>query len=197
MKVEELLKVKAKIKAKKPDFVRQDYGKIKRLSKRWCKPKGVHSKMRHNKAGNPRNVRTGWRSPSLVRGLHKSGKAFVMVRNVDDVKDIDPKSAIIIISGRTGLKNRMVIIEAAVARGISISDVADPRKYLEELKRNAEEKKKIKEFREKKKAKAKEAKPKETPEGKPEKSIEEKVETEEERAEREKRELDKVLTKRS
>ena len=41
-----LLELRKKIKGKKPNFIRQDAHKHKRLARKWRKPKGIQSKMR-------------------------------------------------------------------------------------------------------------------------------------------------------
>lgn len=170
---------------KKPDFIRQDFHK-KRLRKRWIKPRGLHSKVRLKRAGHPRKVSSGYRTPKEVRGLSKEGLKVVMIHNEDELNKIDNKKEGAIISSNIGLRNKIPLLKKAKEKGINVLNI-NVDEYLgikeEEIKKRLEKKESKDKKKEKKKEERKEEK------------LEEKL-TEEERKEKEKREKDKLLTKR-
>ena len=51
MEKKDLLEFRKKIKAKKPNFIRQDAHKKGEIKKKWRRPKGLQSKMRLHKRG--------------------------------------------------------------------------------------------------------------------------------------------------
>ena len=69
MAEENLLQLRKRIKAKKPNFVRQDSHKQKEVKKKWRKPKGMQSKMRLKKKGYRKSVSIGYGSPKKVNGF--------------------------------------------------------------------------------------------------------------------------------
>ena len=103
IQISTLLELRSKIKSKKPDFIRQDYQRRKRLGRKlkWRKPKGIHSKIRHHFKGRRKMPSPGYKSPREVRGLHASGLAMVMGFSVDDVKKIKNGSEVIFMIFRT------------------------------------------------------------------------------------------------
>ena len=68
------LALRAQMKGKKPEFIRQDAHKKPGLGWKWRRPKGITSKMRLHLKGYRRIVKKGYRSPKDVRGLTKDGK---------------------------------------------------------------------------------------------------------------------------
>ena len=117
-----LLRIRAKLKRKKPRFLRQEwwrYPKFKNNPK-WRRPKGIDSKMRLKKKGKPRSPSIGWSSPRLVRGLHPSGYEEVLVHNVKELEAIDPSRQVARIAGTVGKKKRLMIIERAKELGIKV-----------------------------------------------------------------------------
>ncbi len=140
MKKKDLLEVRKKIKDRKPDFIRQDAHKKKRLSKKWRKPKGVDSKMRHNRKGYRRNVSVGWGSPKEVKGLHKSGLEMVNLNTPSELDDVDPKTQGIIISRTLGMRKKIQVIEQALKKDIRILNFKDPKNLVEETKKKMAEK---------------------------------------------------------
>mgnify|MGYP001610090029 CR=1 FL=1 len=84
--MERLLDIRKELKGRKPTFIRQDTQKRKKLSLKWRKPKGIHSKIRHQFRGKMRLPSPGFKSPIKVKGLHSSGLKIVRVFSVDEVK---------------------------------------------------------------------------------------------------------------
>ena len=190
---DDLLKSREITKKKKTNFIRQDYKKIIRLEKEWRRPKGIHSKIRLAKGGHIRRIEVGYKSPKLVRGLHRSGLKIRLVNSFKDIKDIDKNKEGIIISRTVGLKKRIELIKKIIENGIIILNTKDPKEYLrkieDSLRKKKEEREKSKQVKEKK---GKEKKVKEKEEKKEE--LAEKIEKEEK--DKEKKEKDKLLTKR-
>ena len=61
MSIKELLELRKQIKNKKPDFIRQDAHKKKKLGKKWRKARGLHSKIRLKLRGRGKFVSNGYR----------------------------------------------------------------------------------------------------------------------------------------
>lgn len=187
--MKELLELKKKMKKKKPNFIRQDAHKKKRLGGKWRKPKGLQSKMRLSLKGYRKTVKLGYRKPKQVRSLHKSGLKGVNVNNVSNLNTVDSKTEGVIIS-RIGLKKKIDIVKKAIEMKIKIFNIRNPELFLKEtkerLEKKSEEKKKVvKEKEERKKGREKAEKEKKKDE------LTEKIEKEEE-----KKEKDKLLTKK-
>jgi large subunit ribosomal protein L32e len=193
-----LLEVRKAIKGKKPDFKQQNFGRKKRVSDRWKRPRGIQSKMRHKFKGYPIMVSQGWRSPVEIRGLNNKGFETVMIYNVSDLGKVEKHHAIIIASN-VGNKKRLEIIEKAEQLNITIANIkAD--KFKERIAKAKADKEKDKVERTEKKKKTiedslKKAEKKEKDKKKSEDSAAGKTEeqkSEEQKAE-EKREKDDIL----
>jgi large subunit ribosomal protein L32e len=125
MTLEKSLELRRKIKAKKPDFIRQDayrFAKLKNL-KHWRRPVGRHSKIRAKKKGQATLVRWGFGSPKEVRGLMRSGHEPVHVFNASDVTKLDPKKQVAIVGGSVGARKRLAIVAAAEKKGVGIWNI--------------------------------------------------------------------------
>jgi large subunit ribosomal protein L32e len=115
-------------KDKIPNFKRQESWRYKRVKKNWRRPRGIDSKMRKKVKGWPKSPEVGYRSPKETRGLHPSGYEEVLVRNVDDVRKVDPKTQAIRIAHQVGARKRVEI--SAIADELKIR-VLNPRKAIE------------------------------------------------------------------
>lgn len=187
--IKELLELRKQIKSKKPDFIRQDYHKKKRLGKKWRRPKGLHSKIRLGFKGRAKKVSRGYRSPRKIRGLHKSGLQESVIKSMGDLKELNAKENCLIISSSLGDRKRIEILRKTKELGFNILNIKDVDDYIKKVEYKINSRKKIKKGEAEKK-KEKEVKIK----GKKEK-LAEKV-NEEEKQKIEKKEKDKVLTKR-
>jgi len=114
------LELRARLKAKKPKFRRQESWRYKRVSEVWRKPDGIDSKMRSKIKGWPKSAETGYRGPREARYVHPSGFREVLVRNVDDLADIDPQTQAVRIAHTVGLKKRAEISSRAGERSIYV-----------------------------------------------------------------------------
>jgi len=125
---EQALRKRKQVTDKKPDFGRQESWRYRRLKESWRRPRGIDSKMRKKVKGWPKSPGVGYRSPKETRGLHPSGYEEVIVRNVDDVRKVDPKTQAIRIARQVGARKEVEI--SAIADELKIH-VLNPRKALE------------------------------------------------------------------
>jgi large subunit ribosomal protein L32e len=183
----ELLELRKQIKTRKPDFVRQDFHKKKRLGKKWRRPRGLHSKIRLDFKGRGKNVSVGYRSPKKIRGLHKSGLWQCLISSGSDLEGLDPKTSCIIISSSMGNRKRVDVLKQARERGFNVLNIKNPDEYIKKIEDMMISKKKAKAEKKKKKKDAKTVEKKE--------KLAEKL-GEEEKKKIEKREKDKILTRK-
>ncbi|MFC1690958.1 50S ribosomal protein L32e [Nanoarchaeota archaeon] len=200
MEVSKLLELRKKIKQKKPDFIRHDANKKKRVGQKWRKPKGRHNKMRLNIKGYKIGVRKGFGSPKEVKGLNKEGLEEIRVETKNELSNINKDSQIITLSSKLGLKKKIEILKEAKKLGIKSSNVKDIDAFLtktdEDMKKKKEEKektsKKKEEMKKEAEKRAEEKAKEQTKEGEAEKT----ESSDELAAKLEKEEKDKVLTKK-
>lgn len=194
-----LLELKKAMKRSRPKFLRTHYGALPRLSKTktWRRPTGIHNKLRHNRFGRPISVTIGYRSPAAVRGLDKNGLLPVRIHNPSDANYLDPKKHTAIIA-HVGMKNKLAIISALETKGVSVLNHknidATIKKIQENYAQRVENSKKKTQTRN---AAAKEreiVKPKQAE--KPKQAPETTQLSDDAKKEQEKKELDKVLTKK-
>ena len=144
---EKLLQKRREIKAKKPDFIRQDAHKKKKLKKCWRSSKGIQSKMRLNKAGYRKSIRIGYKSPAEVRGLSRNGLEPIMVSNVSQLTKITEGQGAVI-SSTVGQRKRMEIAKKAEDLSIPVINIKNIKDYLksagEKIAKRKEEKQKSK-----------------------------------------------------
>jgi len=177
----ELLQLRKKIAEKRPEFVRQESWRYKKLASNWRKPKGKDNKMRQQVSGVPRLVKVGYKGPRISRGLHPSGYNDVLVFNTRDLTKIDPKKDAVRIAHGVGNKKRIDIVTEATKLKIKILNPGKieakklPEKVETKPKKEAEAKvetKPKKEAEAKAKAEAKvETKPKKEAEAKGKKEV--------------------------
>ena len=192
--MKKLLEKRKESKKKKPEFNMQDSHKLNRLKRKWRRPRGSDSKIRQNMKGYSKTVQPGYGSPKAVKGLHKSGLKPVIVSSLKDLEKTDKEKEGAIIKSTVGDRKKTTIIAKAKELGVKILNIRDPDKYIaavdEKFKaRTALKAKKQKEKIENKKKEEKKQK-------KEEDKLAEKVISEEEKADLDKKEKDKLLTKK-
>lgn len=136
--LKELVKLRERIKKKKPNFRAAESWRYKRVKENWRRPKGIDSKMRLKKRGWPESVSVGFRGPKKARGLHPSGYEEVLVANVDDLLDVNPENQAIRIAHTIGAKKRFEILAKAKEKGIRILNPGQVKKPEEEEEAEAE-----------------------------------------------------------
>ena len=178
--IKRLLEVRELLKGKKPEFIRRDIHKKKKLKRNWRKPTGLDSKIRRRLKGRQQRISQGYRSPRKVRGLHKSGLNQARVCSFTDLGNLNPKNDCIILSSALGAKKKNEILAKANSLGFRVVN-SNVEFYIKKIQEN---------IASNKKKNAKEPKVK-TESAK----ASEKVENEDKK-EAEKKERDKVLTKK-
>lgn len=100
-------------KKRLPKFRRQEWFRFKRLGEKWRRPRGRDSKLRLRISGKGSLVSVGYRVPKAIRGLHPSGLAEVLVKNLADLKKIDATRQAIRIASSVGRRKREQILKRA------------------------------------------------------------------------------------
>lgn len=117
----EALKIRAEIGSRRPEFLRQEWHRRRRLQNvKWRKPQGDHSKMREHYGYRRNVVSIGYGSPKAARHLHPSGFREVMVWNVKDLEKIKPEVEAARVAHTVGMRKRTEIEEKADELGIRI-----------------------------------------------------------------------------
>jgi large subunit ribosomal protein L32e len=117
-----LLETRKEVKDRKPEFKQQNFGRKKRISDRWRRPRGIQSKMRHKFKGYPIMISKGWRSPADVRGMDNKGNETVLIHNIKELEAVQKHQAIVIV-GTVGNKKRLEIIEKAEQLKIPVVNI--------------------------------------------------------------------------
>lgn len=118
-----LLKLRKRMKKKKPEFKRQESFRQKRLGSKWRRPRGRHSKLRIERKVRGKIPKPSYSSPKAVRGLNRKGFREVRVFNLKDLKGLDPGKEAIIIGGSVGKAKREEIIKKAKSLKITVSNL--------------------------------------------------------------------------
>ncbi len=113
------MKKLVQLRRKKPDSIRINAHRYKRLGDNWRKPKGRDARDKINHKANPPKI--GRSMPKKLRGLHPSGLKEVIVNNVDDLNKVKEGYGIRI--AHVGKKKKLQIIEEAKKRNIPILNV--------------------------------------------------------------------------
>lgn len=114
------LKLRAKMKRKKPNFMREGSKNFKRVGKKWRRPRGDQSKLRKHKKSKGFIPHPGYGSPRSVRGLHPSGFEEVLVFNTKDLERINPEKQACRIASTVGKKKRIEIMKKTEEKKIKV-----------------------------------------------------------------------------
>jgi large subunit ribosomal protein L32e len=119
-RLEELLELRKKTSANRPEFVRPESWRYVRLHPEWRKPKGLDNKVRKSIKGWPRRVKVGYRGPAEVRGYHSSGHVEVLVYNASDLTKVVPGKEVARMGGTVGARKRAEILKRASELGLRV-----------------------------------------------------------------------------
>lgn len=186
-------------------FKRQETHKKKRVKDNWRKPRGIDSKMRLQLKGKPPIVKPGYGTTKTERGT-VDGKETVLIYNSADVGALTEDQVGIIGSG-VGARKKITIIQTAKKEKKELLNYTEDfvRETQEKMKKKAEKKSKKKSKKTAKKSteKTEESKESKTNESSSEKKdAHDKKETSEDKEETkkqdgvDKKEKDKILTKK-
>ncbi len=119
----EALKLRARARNKKPEFIRAESWKYDRFSLSWRKPRGLDNKIRRKIKGWPPGPSVGYKGPKIARFLHPSGYREVIVYNAADLTNIDPNTQAVRIAHTVGKRKRATIIAKAKELNLKILNV--------------------------------------------------------------------------
>lgn len=105
---------------KKPKFVKQGAKYLKRIKKKWRRPRGRHSKLKVREKSKGAMPNVGYGAPKSLKGLHPSGFREVLIRNLKDLDNMDKEKEAGRISHTIGKKKRKLILDRAKELGIKI-----------------------------------------------------------------------------
>ncbi|HDN05661.1 MAG TPA: 50S ribosomal protein L32e [Candidatus Bathyarchaeota archaeon] len=144
------VELRRRVKKKKPDFVRQESWRYKRLKENWRRPRGIDNKMRRKIKGWPVTVSVGYRGPKVARGLHPSGYKEVLVHNAEELKKINPKTEAVRIAHAVGKRKKARILVEARKRKIRVLNFKEEKEAAKEEVAEEKEEEKLEEETEEK-----------------------------------------------
>src|SRR5487761_497700 len=115
-----LLELRRTIKARTPEFQRQESWRYVRIHDPWRKPKGIDSHMRLSVKGWPVLVKVGYRGPKKVRGLHPSGYRDVLAHNLVELEALLPSRDAARLAAGVGRKKKIELAKRAKVLGIRV-----------------------------------------------------------------------------
>tara|TARA_Y100000310_G_scaffold159627_1_gene159232 strand:- start:7212 stop:7838 length:627 start_codon:yes stop_codon:yes gene_type:complete len=153
--MKKLLEIRKRLKSKKPNFLRQDAHKLKKLKQNWRRSKGIHSKMRLKLRSYRKAPSVGYSSPKEVRGLNRDGLKEILVHNLKDLNKVKENN-IIVLASNVGLKKRLDILNKIKELNLKVSNIKDIDQFLKKIDELLKKKKETTKEREKKKQESKE-----------------------------------------
>ena len=128
----DLLATRNKSKARKPRFERGQSGIMPQFQGTWRRPRGMHNKMRLGLRGKRVGPAVGYKSPTEVRGLERSGVKAVVVHNIEDLGALK-KNEGVLLSSSLGLRKRAEIIKKILEKKLLLLNLKNPQEFLQKL----------------------------------------------------------------
>ena len=117
----EKIELREKISSKRPEFIRPESWRYKRLQSTWRKPKGVDNHQRKQKSrGRPGLVKVGYGGPKEAKGLHPSGYTDNLVFRLEDLDKLNPKTDGVRIGHAVGAKKRSEIMVKVIEKKFKV-----------------------------------------------------------------------------
>jgi len=135
----EKLRLRKRVKGKKPKFVRPESWRYFRLKENWRNPRGLDHKVRLMYKGWPPAAGSGYGGPRLSRGLHPSGFTEVLVYNVEQLSKIEPKTQAVRIGHRVGKRKKANILAEARRKKIVVLNLREVKETREKKVTKEEE----------------------------------------------------------
>ncbi len=129
----QLLAVRAKSNARKPDFVVKESRYVTRIKKRWRFMHGRHSKVRQMHCGRPALPTPGYGAPAEVRGMHRSGLMPVVVATEKQLFALNPAHQGAVLASKLGARKRVVLMTLASQKNISLLNVKDAKVVVDKI----------------------------------------------------------------
>lgn len=133
------------LKRRKPKFIRQGGKSLKRLKKKWRKPRGSQSKLRKYKKSRGFMPHPGYGSSRLIKGLHPSGLEDVLIYNQHELEKLNPEKQACRIASSVGKKKKIEIMKRAEELKIKVLNPfkIKEKKPVKEVEKKPEEKQKV------------------------------------------------------
>ncbi|MHA1338671.1 MAG: 50S ribosomal protein L32e [Promethearchaeota archaeon] len=106
-----LIRIKRNLKRRRPSFRRVESWRYKRVKPSWRAAKGIDSKTRQKLKSGVKSPNIGYRCPKKVRYLHPSGYKEVVISNIKDLENLNPKKHAIKLSKKLGMKKKIELVE--------------------------------------------------------------------------------------
>jgi large subunit ribosomal protein L32e len=119
------LKLRSRIRQRKPKFVRSESWRYVRIKENWRRPRGLDHKMRLKYDGWPPSASIGYKGPKATRGLHPSGNREVLVYNVEGLRGIDPKTQVVRIAHTVGKRKKTRILTEAKKKKLTVLNLKE------------------------------------------------------------------------
>ena len=119
------LRLRKRVKGKKPKFARPESWRYFRLKENWRNPRGLDHKVRLMYKGWPPAAGSGYGGPRRFRDLHPSGYREVLVYNVEQLSKIDPKIQAARIGHRVGKRKKANILAEARRKKIVVLNLRE------------------------------------------------------------------------
>src|SRR3989344_479288 len=196
-----LLEVRKESKKFKPAFKVKESNFVARIKVRWRFPGGRHSKVRQYHCGRPALPTPGYGSPREVRGLSRIGLKSVVVHNTAIFNSLDNKTDGIVIGSTVGNRKRLGLLKLAKEKGFTLLNVKNIDQAIDKISKKLEERKKIRTERSEVKTKKQKEKERKAEEKQRKEAEEKKKEdndhgSSEEKETQERKEMEKLITKK-